>query len=58
MLGRVFKLLAAAITVTVLFVLASVETCACGPKYPLWQWVIRVAAHQLGYDFNLPRRDP
>jgi len=37
MRGRAFKLLAAALTATALFVLASVETCACGPKYPLWQ---------------------
>jgi hypothetical protein len=57
MRGRAFKLLAAVITATVLFVLASVETCACGPKHPLWQHVLRVAAHQLGYDFNLPPRD-
>jgi hypothetical protein len=58
MRGRVLKLLAAAITVTVLFAIASIEICACGPKYPLWQRVIRVAAHQLGYDLNLPPRDP
>jgi hypothetical protein len=58
MRGPTFKLLAAAITATVLFVLASVETCACGPNYPLWQRVIRSAAHQLGYDLILPPRDP
>jgi hypothetical protein len=57
MRGLTFKLLAVVVTAAVLFVLTSVETCACGPKYPLWQWVIRSAAHQFGYELWLPKRD-
>lgn len=45
---------------------STIESCACGPKYPLWRHVTRATveppierfARWLGYEFEFPRNHP